>query len=369
MKIETFEMERMQSLWENRVDLNLSESGVAPMSVGDLLESDELRDRFNRIALGYPQTNGTPELRRAIAGLYSGATEDHVLVTNGTAEANFLAAWTVVEPGDEVVILQPNYQQLQGIIRSFGAKVTSVWLRAEDRWRPDLDALEKAITPATKMVAVCNPNNPTGGVLTTEEMNRIAAAAKKADAWLLADEVYRGAELKGDITPSFWNQYEKTIVNCGLSKAYGLPGLRIGWMTSTPELIAKAWAYHDYTTICPTMTSDFLAQEALRPERREKILERTRTILRKNFSILQEWVKSHEDRFTMIAPEAAAIALLGYNFDTPSQELTDQLREKESLLMVPGAQFGMENYLRVGFGYDGEALQKGLERLSRFLQS
>ena len=118
MKIETFEMERMQSIWENRVELNLSESGVAPMSVGDLLESDELRDRFNRIALGYPQTNGTPELRRAIAGLYSGATEDHVLVTNGTAEANFLAAWTVVEPGDEVVILQPNYQQLQEIGRA-----------------------------------------------------------------------------------------------------------------------------------------------------------------------------------------------------------------------------------------------------------
>lgn len=368
MIIEPFEMERMQSTWENRVGWNLSESGVAPMSLGELLDTDALRDRFHRLPLGYPQTNGTPELRRAIADLYPGATEEHVLVTNGTAEANFLAAWTLIEPGDEVVILQPNYQQLQGLVRSFGAIVKEAWLREEEQWKPDFDALEKAITPKTKLVALCNPNNPTGAVLTPEELDRIAAAAKKADAWLLADEVYRGAELDGETSPGSWNRYEKTIVCCGLSKAYGLPGLRIGWMVSTPERVAKAWSYHDYTTICPTATGDFLAQEALRPERRAKILERTRAILRTNLPVLRKWVADRGDVFSMIQPKAGAIAFLRYDLDILSRKLADRAREEKSVLIVPGAQFGMEGHLRIGFGYDGGTLEEGLKRLGSLLR-
>ncbi len=365
MKIATFEMERMQSIWENRVELNLSESGVFPMNLGELLDTPELRDRFHQIKLGYPQTNGTPELRRAIADLYPGAGDEQVLVTNGTAEANFLAAWSLVEPGDEVVIIQPNYQQLEGLVRSFGADLKPVPLLPEEQWKPDFDALEKAVTPKTKLVAVCHPNNPTGAVLTPEEMDRIATAAKKADAWLLADEVYQGAELEGAPTPSFWNRYEKTIVNCGLSKAYALPGLRIGWMVSTPEQAARAWSYHDYTTICPTATSDFLAREALR--RRAAILERTRGILQKNYPVLQEWVKKMGETVSLVPPRAGAIAFLKYHLDIPSQELADRAREQGSVLVVPGIQFGMEHYLRIGFGYDGETLRKGLDRLGEFL--
>src|SRR5215813_7035924 len=285
MKLEQFQMERMQSTWENLVRFNLSESGVHPASIGELIPSASEREALLNAELGYSQSNGTPKLRTAIAALYPGADQDNVLVTVGTAEANFLVAWMLTEPGDEVVMMLPNYMQLWGLVRAFGAEIKPLPLIEELEWAPDLDALERAVTPRTKLIALCNPNNPTGAILTEQEMERVVAAARRADAWILADEVYRGAELQRDVTPSFWGRYEKVIVTSGLSKAYGLPGLRIGWIASTPELVADAWSYHDYTTIGPGPISDWLARVALTPENRSRLLNRTRGILNANYPI------------------------------------------------------------------------------------
>src|SRR5258708_1474158 len=248
MKLEQFDMERMQSTWENLVQYNLSESGVHPVPLQELLSDPLDRETLLGLELGYSQANGTPELRRAIAELYPGASEDNVLVATGTAEANFIVSWLLTEPGDEVIMMLPNYMQLWGLFRGFGAEIRPLWLHEERNWAPDLDELEEGITPKTKLIDICNPNNPTGAVLSEADMERIVAAARRADVWLLADEVYRGAELSGDVTPSFWGRYEKVIITSGLSKAYGLPGLRIGWVVSTPELADRAWSYHDYTT-------------------------------------------------------------------------------------------------------------------------
>jgi aspartate/methionine/tyrosine aminotransferase len=217
MKLEQFQMERMQSTWENLVRYNLSESGVHPASIGDLIPDAKEREALLNIELGYSQSNGTPELRRAIAAMYSGATEENVIATIGTAEANFLIAWMLTEPGDEVVMMLPNYMQLWGLVRAFGAELKPLPLIEELEWAPDLDALERAVSPRTKLIAVCNPNNPTGAILTEQEMERVVAAAGRVGAWLLADEVYRGAELQRDLTPSFWGMYDKVIITSGLS--------------------------------------------------------------------------------------------------------------------------------------------------------
>jgi len=365
MKLEQFQMERMQSTWENIVRYNLSESGVHPASIEYLIPDPKQRERLFSVELGYSQSNGTPELRRAIAAIYPGATEDNVIATTGTAEANFLVAWMLTQPGDEVVMMLPNYMQLWGIVRAFGAEIRPLPLIEELQWAPDLDALERAVSPRTKLIAICNPNNPTGAILTEREMERVVAVARRAGAWLLADEVDRGAELRRDLTPSFWGSYEKVIVTSGLSKAYGLPGLRIGWIASTPGLVAEAWSYHDYTTIGPGPLSDMLARVALAPENRARLLDRTRSILNSNYPILRDWAEANE--FSFVEPQAGAIAYLRYHLDAGSTEFVERLRQEKSVLVVPGEHFLMGKYLRIGFGSNADYLRDGLELISNFM--
>jgi aspartate/methionine/tyrosine aminotransferase len=370
MKIETFLMERMQSTWENRVDYNLSESGVHPMYLGEILrEVPESTEQLLKQELGYPQSNGTPELRQAIANLYRGATPDNVLVTNGTSEANFLCIWNLVDPDDEVLLMLPNYMQIWGIARAFRGNVKTFQLREEKQWHIDFQELERLATKRTKLVVVCNPNNPTGAVLTETEMDRLIDIARNSDAWLLADEVYQGAERQIDRTPSFWGRYEKAIITNGLSKAYGLPGLRIGWVVAPPELIAQLWSYHDYTTIGAGMMSNFLAAIALSPGVREKILGRTRKILQNNYPILETWIGNHADLFSMIEPQAGAIAYFRYNLPVNSTQLVEKLRDEKSVLVVPGDHFGMGRYLRIGYGSPAEYLTAGLDRTADLLRS
>ncbi len=367
MKIEQFEMERMQSTWENLVRYNLSESGVHPVAINELIPDEKDQRALLETELGYSQANGTPALRQAIAAIYDGATEENILVTTGTAEANFLTSWVITEPQDEVILMLPNYMQLWGLFRGWGAEVRALNLLEEKNWSPDFDALEKMLSSKTRLIAVCNPNNPTGAILTEEEMNRIIEAARSVDAWLVADEVYRGAERSGETAPSFWGRYEKTIITSGLSKAYGLPGLRIGWIASVPEMVSRCWAYHDYTTIGPGPASDMLACIALRPEVRARLLGRTRTILNSNFPLLREWTASHGDLFSLIEPKAGAIAYIKYDLDLDSLELVNRLKDSRSVLIVPGAHFRMKNYLRIGFGSNQNYLRAGLELIDDFL--
>ncbi len=174
MKVEQFAMERMQSTWENLVDFNLSESGVHPLTPRELVGESGL-DAVLDQPLVYTQSNGTPELRTRIADLYPGATADHVQVTNGGSEANYISVWRLVEPGDEVAMLVPNYMQTWGLVRAFGGTVREWPLiedRAAGRWRPDLDQLAKVVSERTRAIIICTPNNPTGARLTAAELDR-----------------------------------------------------------------------------------------------------------------------------------------------------------------------------------------------------
>src|SRR5579883_3094567 len=236
MKIPLFEMERMQSTWENLVEMDLSESGVRPVSLRELAEMGLDIDAILNMPLGYSQSNGTIPLRERLTALYPGSTPDHIEVTNGTSEANYLLGLALLRDGDHVAFEVPNYMQFGGIPKSCGAEVGRFTLQLDRGWEPDWDEFERAVTGKTRLVYVSNPNNPTGSVLSESSMRRIVDRCDKVGAYLLADEVYLGAEIQCERTRSFWGMSDRVIVTSGLSKAYGIPGVRIGWLVGPPEL-------------------------------------------------------------------------------------------------------------------------------------
>src|SRR5271155_5893249 len=262
MQIEPFELERWQSVWENKVELNISESGVHPLTTAELVRDPEQLRKILEVQQLYPQTNGSEELRSRIAELYPGASAENVLVTCGGSEANFVSTWSLIEPGDEVVFMMPNYMQIAGVARAMGATVKPLWLREELDWGINVDDLPRVVTPKTKLIAICNPSNPTGAVLREDMRAAVIAAAEKVGAWIISDEVYRGAEFDGEMTLTMWGGYERTLCTAGLSKAFSLPGLRTGWVIGAPKMIENLWSYHDYTSIGPSMLTDRLASAA-----------------------------------------------------------------------------------------------------------
>ena len=369
MRIEEFALERFQSIWENRVAWNVSESGVHPLRVTDLVDTPALHDALLLQELGYPQTNGTIELREAIAAMYPGASAAHIQVTNGGSEANCVLLMRLVEPGDEIVLMTPNYMQVPGLARALGATVRPWPLRETGgRWTLDPAELQSLVNPRTRAIFLCNPNNPTGARVDAAMLDEVCRIASTVGAWVVGDEIYRGAEREAGDTPSVWGRYERAVVTSGLSKAYGLPGLRIGWVCAPADLVSDLWAVHDYTTIAPGGLNDRLARIALEPARRDQLIARTRMIIRSNYPILRRWIEK-QDGLSHVAPEAGAIALVRYAHPIPSFELAERLRDQRSVLVVPGGFFDMEGYLRIGFGSDPVYLESALTLIGEFLRT
>ena len=368
MKFPVFELERIQSLYENTVDYNLTESGFHPFTLRELLDPGQLEEIENTV-LGYGQTNGSPEIRESIAALYPEQTPANVLVTNGSSEANFVACHTLLEPEDEVVIMVPNYMQIWGIAEELGARPVAFHLREENRWAPDLDELNRLVNSRTRMIAVCNPNNPTGYTLTDAEMKEIASIADSAGAWIYADEVYRGAELDGLELKSFVGIGERVMVNGGLSKAYALPGLRLGWLAGPADIVSSSWAYHDYTSITAGILSHKIGSIVLSPQVRPRILERNRAMLTSNLELTLDWVDSFGDLLHFVPPKAGGMAFMHYKFDINSTELAEWLRKEHSVFILAGDCFGMDRYFRIGIGAEAGYLRSGLDILRNALSS
>lgn len=374
MRMPRFHMERTQCLYENDVRWNLSESGVQPLRVEELLGGDFGGEALLNQALKYPESNGSALLRERIALYYPGARAENVLVTTGCSEANYTTLWGLLEKTGRAAVMLPNYLQSWGVARGYAGRADAYRMveRSEGsgrRWALDVDSLERAVTKKTRVVMVTNPNNPTGAVLTEGEMDAIVRAARRVGAWIVSDEVYRGAELTSDVpSPTFWGRAPRVIVTGGLSKAFGLPGLRIGWIVAPPKTTERLWAYQDYTTLTPTMLSDRLARAALEPARREAILARTRAILRRQLPPLESWIRSHGDLLDHIAPVAGAIVLVRYRYPIGSVALFDRLRLEKSVLVTPGAHFGVGRYVRIGYGYDPEKTREGLARVDELLK-
>jgi hypothetical protein len=361
VKIPQFEMERMQSTWENVVEMDMSESGVRPVTLRELSRMGLDVEAMLDTPLGYSQSNGTIPLREALAALYPGATPDHIEVTNGTSEANYLLALALLREGDEVAFQVPNYMQLWGVPQSLGARVNRWRLRIDEDWAPDWEEFERAVNPEARLVYVSNPNNPSGSVLSGEAMRRIVARCEEVGAYLVADEVYQGAEIHCPRTRSFWGMSDRVIVTGGLSKAYGIPGVRIGWIAGPKDVVAECWTQHDYLTIGPNKLSDLVARVAV--ANREKLYARTREILQQNLPAMRAWADSFEGFLTFREPRAGALCLMRYGSSTPSFELCERVRVNQSVLIVPGAHLGLEGFLRVWLGGTLEFLDEGLRRI------
>lgn len=363
MKIDVFEMERRQSTWENVVEMDLSESGIRPVTLREMQQMGLDMDAIMDMPLGYSQSNGTIPLRETLTQQYPGATPDHIEVTNGTSEANYILALTLIRDGDEIAFQVPNYMQYWGLPKSLGAKVNPFRLRIDRDWEIDWDEFDRAVNERTRLVYISNPNNPTGSILSEAAMRRIVERCEKTGAYLIADEVYLGAEIHCERTRSFWGMSDRVIVTSGLSKAYGIPGARIGWMVGPPQIIEDCWSQHDYITIGPNKISDAIARVAVQPHNREKLYARARAILQENLPIVREWSESFGGFLTFREPKAGALTLMRYNADTPSCDIAERIRANQSVLIVPGLQLGVEGFLRIWIGGRPEFLREGLRRV------
>jgi aspartate/methionine/tyrosine aminotransferase len=362
MDFQNFELEHFQSQFERTVEYNLADSSVRCADVHELLGGESAGSLVN-LPLYYPEVNGTALLRQRIAALYPGAVASNVLVTVGASQANSLVCSTLLEPGDEVIVISPGYRQVWGLARNIGCRVKELALSPEDDWRLDLDQLKKLAGSKTRLIAVVNPNNPTGTILSTEEMRRVVDICARTGAWLHADEVYRGTEVEGPETATFWGEYDKLICTNSLSKAYGLAGLRIGWAIAAPETIEALWRRHEYVVIAAAGPSMALAEIALEPEKRKMLLERQKRLSRQGHGILASWVGEQNGRFSWKTPPSTSIAFVRSHLNMSSVELADHIRRKSSVLVAPGAYLGTENHLRVAVGYEEDKLKAALDRI------
>ena len=363
MEFQNFDLEYFQSQFERTVEINLADSSVQCANVSDLLIGEDSKPLLE-MPLYYPEVNGTGLLRERIAALYSNASAENILVTVGAAQANWMVCSTLLEQGDEVIVVSPGYRQVWGLAKNLGCEVKEAQLYSGNNWRLDLDVLESLVTAKTKLISIVNPNNPTGSIFSREEMQRVVNICRKTGAWLHADEVYRGTELNGDETPSFWGMYDRVICVNSLSKAYGLAGLRIGWAVAAPEMIEALWRRHEYAVIAASGPSMKLAEIAMQPAKRKTLLERQRKLSRAGRAVLEDWVQKQEGRFSVSPAVATSIAFVQYHFDMPSVELADYIRKKVSVLVAPGAYLGTENHLRITVGYEPQKVSTALERIS-----
>ena len=370
MRIDRFGVEIWMNQHEDDATWNLGETCIDSLTVAELLALSgdpeaELR-RLRDLRLTYGAIPGSGKLRGLIASLYETVSADRVLVTQGAIGANFLAEYTLVEPGDLVVCVAPTYQQLYAVPASFGAEVELLRLRPEDGFLPDVARLRKLAGGCAKLIVLNNPNNPTGALIPEAMLREIVAVARDCDAYLLCDEVYRGLEHdRGVRTPSVADLYEKGISSGSMSKVFSLAGLRLGWVAGPRDAIAACEDHRHYVTISCGMLDEALAAVAL--EHRGALLERNLGILLGNKRTLDDWVRS-EVRIDYVPPQAGTTAFLHYEHDLPSKLFAQELFDLNGTFLVPGSEFGWEGWLRVGFACAPEVLRGGLEGLSRYLR-
>ncbi len=367
MNLEEFRLERIQSLYENEVQHNLSDSGVHPYKLGEILTDEEL-SQIQDIELGYGWTNGTPALRQAIAHLYKNRDESHVVVTNGSAEANLILVMSQLSAGDEILVVVPNYLQIWGFAKALGVRVKEVSLAADREWSLDLNGLESAITSKTKLITLCNPNNPTGALLSQAEQERLIGLADANNIMLHVDEIYRGSELDHDEPPSFADLSPKVFVSAGMSKSLALPGLRVGWLLGPAEDIYQAWSAKDYASITTSAVSEFISTRVLEPSRRRQVLDRSKRILRENRQYLTDWIQQR-DWCHYVPPKAGGMGFIQYDLPVSADTLTETLRTDYSVLTLSGTVFGLDGYVRLGIGSPKHHIEAGLKALEDCVES
>jgi aspartate/methionine/tyrosine aminotransferase len=369
MQIEPFKVEIWMNEWETQCTYNLAETCVASITVEELLalsggSADDLSGLL-QMKLTYGDIEGSPRLRTAIANLYANRCIEDITVTHGTIAANMLVHKAIVEPGDHVLSIVPTYQQHYSIPKSIQADVTTLALREEDGFLPNLEALKASVKPNTKLIAFTNPNNPTGALIECPMLEDMVDIADSVGAYLLCDEVYRGTAQVGDgMSPSIVDLYAKGISTAGMSKVFSLAGLRVGWVIAPQEVREQVLIHRDYDTISVGMINDHFAAIAL--EHADKVLARSHEITRGNLALLEAWI-AKEPKVSWVKPRAGTTAMLKLNIPVTAREFCIDLVTKTGVMLTPGDAFDMEGYARIGFANDTQTLTEGLAALSEYL--
>ncbi|MFF1818968.1 aminotransferase class I/II-fold pyridoxal phosphate-dependent enzyme [Kribbella sp. NPDC058245] len=351
-----FRLETHFARWEFTARYHLTASDAQTLTMSELLAlaDDDGRERWESLALGYTETRGLPALREAIAATYDEVEADDILCFAGAEEGIYLAMRTLLEPSDHLVVLTPNYQAAETVPLSVAA-VTGVALRPEDGWALDVAAVEAALRPNTRMVSVNFPNNPTGAVPTPEAWQRLVELCAERGILLFSDEVYRGLELNRNPLPQATDLSGTALSLNVMSKAYGLPGLRIGWVACRDRAVLDRLerAKH-YTTICNSAPSEVLALIALRA--RDQILKRNRGIVAANLPLFTEFFDRYPDLFEFTAPDGGCVTYPRYLGPDGVEAMCEALVEQTGVLLLPASIYRSEltatptDRFRVGLG-------------------
>ena len=365
MRIEEFMLERYFAEHEFTAKYIMGASDCESFSLGDFLSKEELRD-MNSLSLGYSEAQGSTTLRKEIATLFENVLYDEIVVAV-PQESIFITLNALLNPGDKVIVQVPCYQSMCSIPMALGSKVVT-WSPSiiGNRWQWNLDFLKENVDEFTKLIVVNSPHNPTGSVFTHREFAEIIDIVREKDCYLFSDEMYRILEYrKEDRLPIGSDVYEKSVSLSGLSKTFGLGGLRIGWLSTKDKgLLDRIVRLKDYTTLSNGTLNEFVALIALR--KKETILARNLGIIEANLKLLEEFFKRHADKFTWLKPTAGTVAFVRTEFEAKIERFCEDLVERKGVLLVPGTKFGYwEHFFRIGFGRKN--LSEALKLLEEFV--
>ena len=370
MKIKPFAVEEWMNAWEVGAKYNIAETCVDSISMNELFEltGEDKTEFLNRLCarrLSYGDIEGLPEFRKGVCGLYKTLNIENIVPTHGASGANHHVFYSLISPGDRVVSIMPTYQQLYSIPESYGADVQILHLSKENNYLPDLEKLRRLVTPETKMICINNPNNPTGALMSEQMLREIVEIARSVDAWILCDEVYRHLSQEDGWCPSIVDLYEKGISVSSMSKVFSLAGLRLGWIATHDMSVVKSCLSHrDYNLVSCGVFDEMLAAAALK--HRDKLLERSRKIVRENLQILDDWVSS-EPHVSYVKPKAGTTALVYYDLDIPSYEFCEEMYKKTGAFVTPGDCFEVPHSMRIGYAYGKQDLIDGLKAISEYI--
>lgn len=368
MNIKPFKLERYYTLYEHSAKFSICNSDCEAMTVKELLSLEKgAEDTFLNGWLGYTETKGSSKLREDISAIYSKIKAKDITVCTGAQEPIFLVSHAILKPGDEVIVQSPCYQSLQSVPESIGCKILN-WTVAYQGNRPffDIERLKTMVTNKTKAIYLNAPHNPTGFLFTIEEQQAIVEVARANNIIILCDEVYRELEHSPEFAiPAFADAYENGVSIGVMSKSYGLPGLRIGWLATQNQMILDEFAMlKEYTTICNAAPSEFLAGVALR--NRKVLLDRNLQIVSKNLTYYDSFFEKYDELFSWYKPNAGPVAFVKMHFDNDDMAFCEQVLKQQGVLLLPGGIYDYPGYFRIGFGRI--KMPEALEQFEKFVQ-
>ena len=347
----------------------LGASCVAPLTVQELFDLtgeslDDFLEELKSMNLGYPIFEGTPRTKVGLSKLYQTVQPEDIILCHGGTGANSNVCYTLLEPGDNIISIMPNYQQFFSIPKAMGIELREVDLLIKDGYRLDISAVRNAVDQNTKAIMFTNPNNPTGSVLTRDEMDELVSIARSVDAWIACDELYRG--LDEEYMPSFADLYEKAIVTSSSSKIYSMAGTRVGWVVCRdPEMRKALYNWRSYDSICGGVFDEWIFGLAL--EHVDKIFARSRSIVESNKKVIDEWLARNTKYMSQYAESHGTTYLVHYNFDVPAEKFCDDLLDQKGVLVCHGDCFFVPYSFRIALCHS-EDLEEGLRRIEEYMK-